>query len=209
MLLFISFSSSSASVSLIVSIHLMLLFIIIPVFSSNWKNPVSIHLMLLFISPLLITSKLSDRVSIHLMLLFIMEDAGVKALQWEFQYISCCCLSGIFRLNSVRSWVSIHLMLLFIYCRRCYSVREDMFQYISCCCLSKLRSWFGLKPIGFNTSHVVVYLTQKGRPMVCPFGFNTSHVVVYRGISTFSIAISGVSIHLMLLFIYHVFHHLL
>ena len=55
--------------------------------------------------------------------------------------------------------VSIHLMLLFIYAVKYNTPVVITFQYISCCYLSNIENYGALVPIGFNTSHVVIYPT--------------------------------------------------
>ena len=55
---------------------------------------------------------------------------------FQFQYISCCSLSGSVRVGALRYY---------------------MFQYISCCSLSRSLQSIIYSVSGFNTSHVVVY----------------------------------------------------
>ena len=57
--------------------------------------------------------------------------------------------------------------------------------------------------MNFNTSHVTVYQLTKLWPGKSVSNFNTSHVTVYRICKSFCFYGSGISIHLMLLFICH------
>ena len=66
---------------------------------SRWKENtmqnkwISIHLMLLFISRWMVLCRFESLISIHLMLLFISRDFEQCGVSYEFQYISCYCLS--------------------------------------------------------------------------------------------------------------------
>ena len=109
---------------------------------------------------------------------YLPEDYKLESV-YEFQYISCYCLSiGI---PNVNKWsynfntshvtvyqilvtsdeyallISIHLMLLFIkQNEKLYDLLER-FQYISCYCLSRSSMFAFLFSLHFNTSHVTVY----------------------------------------------------
>ena len=158
--------------------------------------------MLQFILFLLLFFYVSSRVSIHLMLQFIEADLSPSSSALEFQYISCCSLSisprcqdntrSLFqyisccslsekrcRWNDYQTEVSIHLMLQFIKGTVKFLGDCRMFQYISCCSLSSGDTELPFYFSGFNTSHVVVYLTFIALRKGISFRFNTSHVVVY------------------------------
>ena len=83
-----------------ISIHLMLLFIAIYFFIFSSSITISIHLMLLFITANVIQIYIVCQISIHLMLLFISVCIYISICLWQFQYISCYCLSrsGLFNL---------------------------------------------------------------------------------------------------------------
>ena len=76
------------------------------------------------------------------------------------------------------------------------------FQYISCYCLSRIS--FRLFPVFlyFNTSHVTVYLCRMAGMRSLQKYFNTSHVTVYLISGSLQLYSFGISIHLMLLFIF-------
>ena len=119
-----------------VSIHLMLLFIVCAL-SGYWQQAhVSIHLMLLFINRSLYFSTVEDSFNTSHVVVYLPKPYSCHAV-FQFQYISCCCLSRIpcvgwfcvnrFNTSHVvvyredclndqyrRMLVSIHLMLLFI-----------------------------------------------------------------------------------------------
>ena len=120
-----------------------------------------------------------------------------------FQYISCYSLSPCYQ----------HLCSpehKFQYIS-CYSLSEDtfkslvnpvMFQYISCYSLSSYKMIERTDKYCFNTSHVTLYLSgllRRLKPNGC---FNTSHVTLYRERRGRRFHRTGVSIHLMLLFIF-------
>ena len=178
--------------------------------------------MLLFIHLEHTISISSSKISIHLMLLFIFENDYISDISWIFQYISCYCLSHSAHFRILISKISIHLMLLFIEKEFYSSNKELVFQYISCYCLSAFRIGQGSHSLisihlmllfisientaisnarNFNTSHVTVYLYERGfvdfadifqyiscyclslilslyKPML--YHFNTSHVTVYQ-----------------------------
>ena len=75
------------------------------------------------------------------------------------------------------------------------------FQYISCYCLSLLQLLLPNSPLNFNTSHVTVYRCAAISLTFLQYHFNTSHVTVYRVQELCLHERSGISIHLMLLFI--------
>ena len=98
----------------------------------------------------------------------------------------------------------------------------EEFQYISCYSLSIQKSGICASLICFNTSHVTLYLflrmlkpeelkgfntshvtlyLKTNRKMSMLKRFNTSHVTLYRVYRKVETTSSGVSIHLMLLFI--------
>ena len=98
----------------------------------------------------------------------------------KFQYITCYSLSFRWELHSVT-------VFLFQYIT-CYSlslrvfsdlVRVLMFQYITCYSLSDVQHLLLVNYIGFNTSHVTLYLLME-RYLSSRTGFNTSHVTLYR-----------------------------
>ena len=122
----------------------------------------------------------------------------------EFQYISCCSLSQLLLSFKRVQQVSIHLMLQFIFFlpakrnrNRCFNtshvvvyqspamfkIKFNEFQYISCCSLSILCVHCHFIYSRFNTSHVVVYLTELINISMFHSRFNTSHVVVYQDVS--------------------------
>ena len=101
----------------------------------------------------------SRLVSIHLMLLFIDCSRG---------------------LNRRTIDVSIHLMLLFIEVDQVIENPELTFQYISCYSLSGDHGDGTANLVGFNTSHVTLYLLLIFRNAILADRFNTSHVTLYR-----------------------------
>ena len=221
MLLFIAWCKHQRGWSGRISIHLMLLFIgeSRSWYGDGWK--ISIHLMLLFIKSVINGICHTLIISIHLMLLFISASSNVDLINadfntshvtvypngafdemnlYEFQYISCYCLS-LWRSNPHIRWkISIHLMLLFIIHTGCQKCCWQEFQYISCYCLSEYlpdcMMWYG----HFNTSHVTVYLDFTAGYLIGQY-FNTSHVTVYREGGFYEAETKLISIHLMLLFI--------
>ena len=70
------------------------------------------------------------------MLLFIIVKRMIGLHHFEFQYISCYCLSGSVRIHRSLMVISIHLMLLFIGDFVWHRTAAVEFQYISCYCLS-------------------------------------------------------------------------
>ena len=139
----------------------------------------------------------------------------------EFQYISCYCLSKRTGRRAVLHDISIHLMLLFILLHllifshlsdfntshvTVYLVGIDSnfflvtFQYISCYCLSKEREAGRWRLPHFNTSHVTVYLVvQVPYSRIISFQYISCYCL--SGSSVDPESKSGISIHLMLLFI--------
>ena len=75
------------------------------------------------------------------------------------------------------------------------------FQYISCYCLSRYLLPDLVPHCYFNTSHVTVYRCAAISLTFLQYHFNTSHVTVYRVQELCLHERSGISIHLMLLFI--------
>ena len=157
------------------------------------------------------------------MLLFIKEIAEYISTSIRFQYISCYSLSMcmtrlelativsihlmlLFINIRARLWnwigkVSIHLMLLFIEFKSRVGITLTAFQYISCYSLSE-QATRQQKPEEefqyiscYSLSAYVLFATAR------EFRFNTSHVTLYHGSAALSETRSGVSIHLMLLFI--------
>ena len=125
--------------------------------------------------------------------------------------------------------VSIHLMLLFIEVSGVGSAVVEAFQYISCYSLSNCKEYRLYKQKGFNTSHVTLYRKPGTAKLPAESSFNTSHVTLYLNLRMMLVQImlcfntshvtlyqsfpsllsitTGVSIHLMLLFISdHGFH---
>ena len=142
-------------------------------------------------------------VSIHLMLLFINNVRCRRWVRSEFQYISCCYLSGTEHTKKGCISVSIHLMLLFIHYYNIKFLENYKFQYISCCYLSISRMYQILSgsyvsihlmllfimyqkryPIYFGivSIHLMLLFIGGGKPKVKGgnLGFNTSHVVIYH-----------------------------
>ena len=135
------------------------------------------------------------------MLLFIIVKRMIGLHHFEFQYISCYCLSGSVRIHRSLMVISIHLMLLFIGDFVWHRTAAVEFQYISCYCLSisiSLKSYqltlfqyiscYCLSDLGIMTGQAEA-------------NFNTSHVTVYQRAGDSTVCTSKISIHLMLLFI--------
>ena len=76
------------------------------------------------------------------------------------------------------------------------------FQYISCYCLSDSHCMSLETQWYFNTSHVTVYHNLLSVYYSANHHFNTSHVTVYRIRTVWVWKHNGISIHLMLLFIF-------
>ena len=114
------------------------------------------------------------------MLLFILLQNDRKNRQILFQYISCYSLS-IWTAKKIEA--------------------KRVFQYISCYSLSKYDFWIARYPAKFQ--YISCYsLSGTTRTEVSPYrSFNTSHVTLYLYSSPNNVGSSGVSIHLMLLFI--------
>ena len=163
-------------------------------------------------------------IQIHLMLLFIKDCGKNHGRQKKFKYISCYCLSGARPiLPGPGSAIQIHLMLLFINpaCKRfevastfkyisCYCLSDhfrrerlplSVFKYISCYCLSVIGSLLTACIAYSNTSHVIVYPSRRRGSVSGVLDSNTSHVIVYPDPPETPAQISGIQIHLMLLFI--------
>ena len=158
------------------------------------------------------------------MLLFITVALLNFAYGDVFKYISCYCLSFAFGWYPLKLFIQIHLMLLFIdidgieWCDECHSntshvivypypdntdTDTDKFKYISCYCLS---------PAGDPVCHIKqefkyisCYCLSKvpGAAKYLNEDSNTSHVIVYRSPGGSFPPVSGIQIHLMLLFIPH------
>ena len=113
------------------------------------------------------------------MLLFISMHRQHHLRLFQFQYISCYCLSQCVPGAVRRSWISIHLMLLFI--------DKDSLPF--------------QKKEHFNTSHVTVYLSIFS--MASSSDVISIHLMLLFiiHVKTKSIDKFRISIHLMLLFI--------
>ena len=120
-------------------------------------------------------------VSIHLMLQFIYSSRNAFLSSSQFQYISCCSLS----------WEDLEEPMYapefqYISCCSLSTIPDALFnsvfvfQYISCCSLSAINKYKLKAQLGFNTSHVVVYLQHCVLFLILIYCFNTSHVVVYH-----------------------------
>ena len=140
-------------------------------------------------------------VSIHLMLLFIENGKWLHLPMESFQYISCYSLSPLPRMHTIRlesfntshvtlylllmdgalrnHFVSIHLMLLFIEVKDQFGLEASLFQYISCYSLSVCPEPGCNVVVGFNTSHVTLYLQSSLSCRPQTQRFNTSHVTLY------------------------------
>ena len=113
------------------------------------------------------------------MLLFIIVKRMIGLHHFEFQYISCYCLSGSVRIHRSLMVISIHLMLLFIGDFVWHRTAAVEFQYISCYCLSYFKISTAVMVAEFQ--YISCYCLSK---MVCNIcgvdnNFNTSHVTVY------------------------------
>ena len=136
------------------------------------------------------------------MLLFILLQNDRKNRQILFQYISCYSLS-------IGTAKKIEAKRVFQYIS-CYSLSKydfwiarypAKFQYISCYSLSFQRDHLHFQIQRFQ--YISCYsLSGTTRTEVSPYrSFNTSHVTLYLYSSPNNVGSSGVSIHLMLLFI--------
>ena len=169
---------------LLVSIHLMLLFIPDHIAWDEWEKCFNTSHVTLYpgVFTLLCTKTKFQYISCYSLSI---RDGGIKMSKNKFQYISCYSLS-------TKDW---------------YKHRENfMFQYISCYSLSPCtRPPFPLSH-SFNTSHVTLYPLPFQLSKVTRRCFNTSHVTLYPMQSRRNSARNGVSIHLMLLFIFQYRH---
>ena len=141
-----------------ISIHLMLLFIIEPLLRMcMYMYFNTSHVTVYLRNNMCSRIKNSDFNTSHVTVYH--EDLDGTIALYQFQYISCYCLSRKLNLQKKQRtnfntshvtvypflsyfficlfYISIHLMLLFIEMNPCPSVRIAIFQYISCYCLSR------------------------------------------------------------------------
>ena len=164
---------------------------------------VSIHLMLLFIGCLLRRLQNSEGFNTSHVTVYRMRRTGLDYRKNGFNtsHVTVYRLSRIFLLSV--NQVSIHLMLLFIAGKRIKKRRAEEFQYISCYCLSAIVVDFSPCELCFNTSHVTVYPASFALQLFASmFQYISCYCLsIYRRNKNGRIC---VSIHLMLLFIFHV-----
>ena len=118
----------------------------------------------------------------------------------EFQYISCYSLSFYFTYRKEKFQVSIHLMLLFIVNRKPLIFSQIHVSIHLMLLFIRIRLDNCVFTERFNTSHVTLYPKENGLSCVCQWFqyiscYSLSNQIMAAFLKT------GVSIHLMLLFI--------
>ena len=138
---------------------------------------------------------------IHHMLLFICNAPTLRCKSQDFNTSHVTLYQEHPRRSYYTTNVSIHLMLLFIKLLDTQRFALVRFQYISCYSLSFQRDHLHFQIQRFQ--YISCYsLSKKKRDLRCIWRcFNTSHVTLYLYSSPNNVGSSGVSIHLMLLFI--------
>ena len=155
----------------------------ITLYRRNWKRrkkvtAVSIHLMLLFIKYGLSSGSCgtlgfnTSHVTLYL------EGEIIEEKPLTFQYISCYSLSISCPICFFRTVVSIHLMLLFIRTPAWPLEVNQRFQYISCYSLSRCRHrCCYIRSVSIHLMLLFIKLGYEDSDI--ELGFNTSHVTLY------------------------------
>ena len=165
---------------------------------------ISIHLMLLFIMAELGLPEGESHISIHLMLLFIDRDDIQSLHLVQFQYISCYCLSdNLENLNLELYNFNTSHVIVYPYLRLSVVLLTTYFNTSHVIVYQARTGVKSTAEMNFNTSHVIVYRWCWPAHSSFQMHFNTSHVIVYPLLFPVSIPAAFISIHLMLLFIFH------
>ena len=155
----------------------------ITLYRRNWKRrkkvtAVSIHLMLLFIKYGLSSGSCgtlgfnTSHVTLYL------EGEIIEEKPLTFQYISCYSLSISCPICFFRTVVSIHLMLLFIRTPAWPLEVNQRFQYISCYSLYRCRHrCCYIRSVSIHLMLLFIKLGYEDSDI--ELGFNTSHVTLY------------------------------